>query len=168
MKFKWYHVLCIICCLSMFSISLMFGILLFCYNLSAKGVIVIVLSVLMFAVILLSLLLLVRADKCAVKNAMGPVMVEAEGLLKVNDNKGMDAFIQFYRNGLILSAPGFDRVPYVYRFVSYDSVNTHKYHIVMYIEDLGKCKFTSNSALKIKAIGSILNKYSDSITGTEI
>lgn len=168
MKFKWYHVLCIICCLSMFSISLMFGILLFCYNLSAKGVIVIVLSILIFAVILLSLLLLVRADKCAVKNAMGPVMVEAEGLLKVNDNKGVDAFIQFYRNGLILSAQGFDRVPYVYRFVSYDSVNTHKYYIVMYIEDLGKCKFTSNNALKIKAIGSILNKYSDSVKGAEI
>lgn len=168
MKFKWYHILCIICCLAVFSISLMFGILLFCYDLSAKGITVIVLSVLMFVAISLPLLLLVRADKYAVKNAMGPVMVEADGLLRINDSKGVDAFIQFYRNGLILSAPGFDRVPYIYRFVSYDSLNTHKYCIVMYIEALGKCKFTSNSALKIKAISSVLNKYSDSVKGTEI
>lgn len=160
MKLKWYYVVCLICDLALLLIGILSGVIFFCYNLFDKGTVIIIMSMLLSFFILLVISLLNRWDKNSIKKALGPIMVESEGLLKIENDRCADAFVCFYKNGLRIYS--YDSVTqfYMYKFISYNPNNfDNKYKIVMYIDSLGKCEFTCRNLLKIKAIKSLLKKY---------
>lgn len=160
MKLKWYHIIFLVCDLTLFLIGVLSGIIFFCYNLLDMGIITIVFSVLVSVLLLFFVFCMVKWDNSSIKKLLGTVMVKADGLLKINNNKNIDVFIQFCKNGLFIQSEEFGTQAYSYKFVNcgFDSVS--KYKITMYIDSLGKCDFTCNSILKIKAIKHLLQKYS--------
>lgn len=158
MKLKWYHTVCIICASALALLGVLFAIMLFLCDLFIQGIIGIISAVVIFTIIFLIVMLSVSTNSKMVKKALGPVMVEAEGIFKINDNKSVDMFLQFCKNGLFLFSQSFDSKPYLYDCISYDIDDGHRCNVTMNIESLGRCKFTCNNALKIKAISNLLEK----------
>lgn len=160
MKLKWYHIIFLVCDLTLFLIGVLSGIIFFCYNLLDIGIITIVFSVLVSVLLLFFVFCMVKWDNSSIKKLLGTVMVEADGLLKINNNKNIDVFIQFCKNGLSIQSEEFGTQTYSYKFVNCGLDSVSQYKITMHIDSLGKCDFTCNSILKIKAIKHLLQKYS--------
>lgn len=158
MKLRWYHTVCIICGVALALLGILFAIMLFLCDLFIQGIIGIVSAVVIFTIIFLIVMLSVSSDNKMIKKSLGPVMVEAEGIFKINDNKSVDMFLQFCKNGLFLFSQNFDSKPYLYSHINYNTEDGHRCNVTMNIESLGRCKFTCNNALKIKAISNLLEK----------
>lgn len=156
LRLKWYHIVCIVCIIVLFLLGVLTCVVFLSANIINKGLMVLFSALGLCLILTGIVLLLVHGDKKSVVKAIGPMMVDVEGLLKIEKHKNVNAYLRFCKNGVYIYSDRFDPLVYGYKYVDYIH-ETNKYVVLFNVADLGKCKFTCTNPLKVKAIKQLIN-----------
>lgn len=158
MKSNKLKIVLIVFVLILLVILLSVSVLCFLYARIIEGF-VIISAIVIFAVLFIGLrLFLLASDVRMLVASAGAVIVKADGILKINNNKGIDAVISLCNDGVLIEAEDIEYKVYYYDSITYLADDIHKYDISMNINDIGHCKFICNRLMKIKAMDNVLKK----------
>ena len=148
-----------IVCVGIFALAAVaLGVICIIYDRQFEGSIIIAVTAFLLILYGIINLILQAQDKKFFTEVVGPLRCEAQGYVKINGGKSIDATLKLCDNAILFDMDGYKHTPYRYSSVEYDKLNAHKFDIKFDIVDIGSIKFITDRAYKVKLIDNILSK----------